>query len=474
MISQTKSNSVANLFVNVSSSDKKTNSNTESSDFSGYMTKSLSSTDKNWSKSNENDFKNVNKTPSTRKTDNVEKKPDYNQGSNLDTGKIDYSKNEKSTTCSDDYNKNETKDIINVSEAQKKIEETVVDILDLSPEDLEKIMAILGLQFIDLLDPNNLKSLLLETTNTDITSLLTDVNLSNTLNALTESVLNINLEEFVLSPEQLSDMLKQSDESEVLDSEIIRNAFESEEIGNINSNLVQKTTEKDSNLEKKLPVIEVNNLTDGSTSSEKEVVSQTVLNSDSEKTFKDSNNSKGQDPLVDQTNAINTLINNLAGVNGTDEEFSNQLTSVREMREIVTQVVDKIKITLNADSTNFQMNLNPESLGRVNLSLTSQRGIMTAQFIVESEVTKEAIQSQLHSLKETFSQQNLIVDEIEVIVSNFGFDKGNQSSNEEGKKNTGKKKINLDGFDKVDGDSITDEDNKPNLSNNGNLVDFTA
>jgi len=73
------------------------------------------------------------------------------------------------------------------------------------------------------------------------------------------------------------------------------------------------------------------------------------------------------------------------------------------------------------------LQLNPEHLGKVNLSLQSKDGAMTAQFVVQNELTKEAIESQIFTLKETLEHQGIKVETIEVTVANYGFDQNSHT-----------------------------------------------
>jgi flagellar hook-length control protein FliK len=77
----------------------------------------------------------------------------------------------------------------------------------------------------------------------------------------------------------------------------------------------------------------------------------------------------------------------------------------------------------------MELQLNPENLGKVNLSVQSKNGVMTAQFVVQNETSKEAIESQLHTLRETLNQQGIKVEAIEVTVSTYAFEQNQESSN---------------------------------------------
>lgn len=91
------------------------------------------------------------------------------------------------------------------------------------------------------------------------------------------------------------------------------------------------------------------------------------------------------------------------------------------VRDIVYQLVDAVKVNIGGDNTSLEMQLTPESLGKVQLNISSKDGVMTAHIITEDRTAKEAIESQLQTLKDTITEQGFKVDAIEVTVSNFSF-----------------------------------------------------
>ena len=120
------------------------------------------------------------------------------------------------------------------------------------------------------------------------------------------------------------------------------------------------------------------------------------------------------------------------------------------MREIVNQIIDKIKVNINKDSTTMKLNLNPEHLGKVELAVTSKAGVMTAEFVVENKTAKEAIEKGLPALIEKFEEQGLKVEAVEVNISDYDFTRqqgegrqANDYSHSDKKKKRGGK-INMD------------------------------
>ena len=111
--------------------------------------------------------------------------------------------------------------------------------------------------------------------------------------------------------------------------------------------------------------------------------------------------------------------------------------------ELVRQIVEKIKVKVDMNTTSMELLLNPESLGKVNLQVVSKNGVMTAQFTAETEAAKVAIESQLTVLKENLQNQGLKVEAIEVAVGTFEFNQSDNQSKEQNQQSASKKKLDF-------------------------------
>ena len=134
----------------------------------------------------------------------------------------------------------------------------------------------------------------------------------------------------------------------------------------------------------------------------------------------------------------NQFVQNLQQTAEKIGEVNGQKDMVQMIREIAEQILEKVKVSVTAETTSLEIVLTPEELGKVNLTITAEQdGSMTARFVTENELSKEAIESNLVQFKEMLQEQGLKVDTIEVTVGNFEFDKNNQAgeSSQEEKKN---------------------------------------
>jgi Flagellar hook-length control protein len=193
-------------------------------------------------------------------------------------------------------------------------------------------------------------------------------------------------------------------------------------------------------------------------------------------TQQNAGNDKKQD--MNASDQFQTFIDNM--VNSSQKvqtDFNRNMAQVTELRDIANQIIDKIKVSVTQDKTSMELSLNPDHLGKVNLSVQSKDGIMTAHFIVQNEISKEAIESQIHTLRDTLNNQGIKVEAIEVTVSANAFEQnGNQNSENqsEEQKNHSGRKISFD-----DAVNMTEETEAENEAQDlsgalGSVVDYTA
>lgn len=145
------------------------------------------------------------------------------------------------------------------------------------------------------------------------------------------------------------------------------------------------------------------------------------------------------------------------------------------MNDIVQQVVNHIRIRVLPQTTSMELQLNPESLGRVNLNVTSQNGTATATLTVQNAAAKEALESQITVLRENLESQGLKVEAVEVNVSEFGFkhpEDSNASQYQQQKKSQSQnRRFRFDAAREVEEDTVeTSEDRQDGNS----VVDYTA
>lgn len=147
---------------------------------------------------------------------------------------------------------------------------------------------------------------------------------------------------------------------------------------------------------------------------------------------------------------------------------------------IMNQITDYMKAQITEGLSELDMQLHPANLGNLHVKLTAKEGMVTAQFTAQNEVVKAALESQMVQLKETFKEQGISVEAIEVTVSSHRFDENlqqNAGSNENNGKQPGKQRSRRINLNEIDEEAILDEEDRlaaEVLADNGGTVDFTA
>jgi flagellar hook-length control protein FliK len=160
------------------------------------------------------------------------------------------------------------------------------------------------------------------------------------------------------------------------------------------------------------------------------------------------------------------------------EESNVESTSTAQqtMSKIVEQVVTQVRIRVMPETTSMELQLHPASLGRVNIQVaTSAAGVSTATMTVENEAAKAALESQMITLKETFEEQGLKVDAVEVTVSEFGLDHQDRENQQQQQK-PGSRHRRFD-FDEESSEQGLDGETRETIESRRNYdstVDYTA
>ncbi len=174
-------------------------------------------------------------------------------------------------------------------------------------------------------------------------------------------------------------------------------------------------------------------------------------------------------------NQMNTTANVESA--GNVAQTQSSFTTAQAM-DIMNQVMDYMKLQLNAETSSLEMQLQPESLGTLQIRISAKEGLMTAQFTTASDSVKAVLESQMVQLQQQLESQNIKVDAIEVMVEAHAFESAlqqgeeRQQTGEEKKGRTRRIDLNsLDSAEEMDGeDRLVAE----MMAANGNTVDYLA
>lgn len=396
-----------------------------------------------------------------------------------------------------------------ISEITNQIVDKIKSEFEVTDEEIEEAMEVLGLTIADLTKPTELRNLLMELTGTtDSIELLTNVELYDSVKEVTDFASNLFTEvakDFSLSTEQLTEMINTESFEEALnevDVSVTSNEAETEAEAEVVSEVtVDKTTDAalafensdKANANETKPV-ESNNSNESEEvpiDTEKkapdkiekpESFTQSSLMNDEAMNERSENRksfnfdiSKNQEFTFNQTQAVtNQTVNTVGDI----VETVTSYTTGADTDSIMRQVTDYVKVHISEDVTKMEIELHPASLGTVNMQINSQNGQITAHLTVQNELVKSVLETQMIKLQETFDEQGTKVSAIEVTVAEYSLNSqsdNNYSEERNGRDYGSKKKgINLNEIGSLDELDEEEQLEAKVMEMNGSSVNYTA
>lgn len=146
--------------------------------------------------------------------------------------------------------------------------------------------------------------------------------------------------------------------------------------------------------------------------------------------------------------------------------------------QVMNQILDYMKVSMKPENTVLDMQLHPESLGTLHVQISAREGVMTAHFTASSEAVKTMLENQMTALKESFLQQDIKVDAIEVTVETHQFEsnleQGRQRGGEAEERRPKRRRLDLSSLEP--GEELTENEQilTDMMAANGNSVDYLA
>lgn len=372
-----------------------------------------------------------------------------------------------------------------VKEVTDDIRDKIKDEFDVTDEDIEKALEVLGMVMMDLLDEGNLTDFVVELTGMEnAVDLLVSPEISGQLSNLSdfirETVVNLS-EELDIPVDELENLLKDAavvlddvpEETaeipvEVTETKVTETAKETVEV-------FPKEAHRTEDTDKPVKENEPENIVpDG-----KEIVLKEEK-APQEKPASQ-NNQGGLAKHDNPEPQVNPIVNNFA--DAVNEVFEMRFDERVNPVQIIEQIVEAAKVTLNQEVTSMELMLNPESLGKINMTVSVREGIVTATLAAQNETAREAIESQIVVLKENLNNQGIKVEAVEVTVESHAFDaNANQNQNngfDEQREQAQKKNsrpLRLDSLEDLDMEELTEEERivMDMMASEGNQINFTA
>ena len=308
-----------------------------------------------------------------------------------------------------------------LSDVMQQILQQITEQLGVSPEEVLQAMDALGISAEDL--SQNMAALLSELTGTDQMAVLTDESLYTQVSDLANAV-----EQTI---EELADTL----------------GMDKEQLTTLLQDSVQ-------NPEKPVIVVEqesaapVTDMQQESTG-DQEVQTATTTDIEAEQPRETKRDENGN--MQQQMQDMQKPAENLQQTQGSAiaAEQTTERFDLQRTQKIIDQIADYVKIHSGEKLTSMEIELNPASLGSVNLHVSSKGGVISAQLYAQDEAVRAALESQVAALKESLEAQGMKVDAIEITEHSHQLEQnldqnGGQQESAEAQKKSGRRLLNLD------------------------------
>ena len=320
------------------------------------------------------------------------------------------------------------------------VKEILKDELGVSDEQVEDAMSILGLQWMDLLNPASLSQLVTQLTGTeDACSLLMREEFTNIMqntDALVQNLsetLGTSRDEWVALQNQLAELTVDFNETvDMADGGVQEMAPQTDATITSQDTTVMAatvqmthTTEEAQNVqpeeeaEDAAPVIQVNASEDAQTENNVSEDASGEMGepaAQSQKTKESSVNEHAQN-MEFQVSAEQQTV--------APEEVNKVASRTTiDVQDIMNQITEFAKVNLSSENSSIEMQLNPENLGKVYLHIAATKeGNITAELAVSSETVKTALEAQIADLRTSLNQQGIKVDAVEVTIASHEFER---------------------------------------------------
>ncbi len=381
-------------------------------------------------------------------------------------------------TAFDKNNANKTKEIVkatkkdatvdkeSLSELEKGIKDVITKDLGVTEEELANAMAEAGLTFADLLVPQNVSKLIAQISDVEPAMIITDSQLSEHLadivNAITELVNEVAVENQI-PVEDVESAFKD-----------LLNKDTSLGLENATEDIVKTVTVvKDDNTGKEMTItMEGDRVTQTTTETVDTPVSDKNFN---EQSFDETGNGNEQNQTeAFAANILNNLSESIQNSTTIQSDFS-QVYNVNQA-DIINQLIDSIRVNVTADTSTMELQLTPESLGKINLTVVAREGNITASITAQNDTVKAIIESQIIQLKEALNNQGLKVSEVEVTVAGQAFNQNFDGNGENAQNGQSSNRRRFRGIDDLATDVSETEDSiiRQMMEQDGNSVNFRA
>lgn len=384
----------------------------------------------------------------------------------------------------------------------KELLTVIADELGVDIDDIEKAMSVLGLNYVSILNPDNMAMLVAQVAGDEgISAIVTNSDLYSSLKSLTDTITTMQhniMNQLGLSEEQMESAVNTDVNNEDMkgamgDAQMMANpeagketAEGTNEFNAIQLDLIGKNQKFNFNLQ-----VETSNYEMQKTP---EIAAPEITVVETQSMGQQSSNlgqgfnmmNGGNQNAMTWNDFLGNIAFNIQNIETMTEEFTEAVQVAHTSAEdIINQITEYMKISVKPDMTSMEMQLHPQSLGSLNVMIeTAKDGNIIARFTTADATVKAAIESQLATLQQKFDEQGVKVNAIEVTVQSHAFEQnleqGNDNqnfANEENQKATKSlRRINLRELTTEDAEELDDSEklNAEMMEINGGTVDYSA
>ncbi len=398
------------------------------------------------------------------------------------------------------------------SEVAKVLEEA----LNITEDELEDAMSTLNITFADLLNPKEVTQLMVEVADVeDSVTLVLDEDLSDALSTVRDlaakvveetgvdaatikdiaaSANKVN-ESFVEIPKEMNMQMATEVETDVkIQQPVEENVVKADVLKDgapkmaANEEVVVEESEADV-----APVVvnkDSNAVKNEELSSADEATDDVFVKEEVNTAKSDNSNNSGNMTRHEHDNRAFTA-NVAADVQNVQPETTQNvearpvLTRFQTM-QMITQISEQARINISREVTSIEMILNPESLGKIYLNVTQEKGAMKAHLVAQNEAVKEALEQQMIALKDSLNKAGVKVEAVEVSVGTHEFERNleegmhqqeeqSRQQEEQASQMTRRTSIDLNNLDELQG--LMSEEDKlvaQMMKDHGNSVNYMA
>jgi flagellar hook-length control protein FliK len=386
-----------------------------------------------------------------------------------------------------------------LSDFEEEAVAVVSESLNVDEDQVKEVLEELGMTAFDLLNPQNLATVVQELTGaSDSTELLLNTDFEELLGNI-EDLGSSLMEQLDLQPDQMEELISQLDRMAAAQqtqtgADVVQESAAADVVPETQSDTAveisvsepqQNPAIRGKETEDKNPAAQVSAEESKAEPKDTQIRVETTA-ADEQSNFRGTKEqtSSGADQGAALSNPAGEMAPGTAVEAPVAEtEAPLSYTSVDAL-DLIDQVAENVKVVLANDSTSMEMQLNPENLGKIYLNVSTKEGMVNAQIAAQNEAVKEALETQIATLRENLNQAGVKVDAIEVTVASHEFEKnleqnehrGEQQQAEEAEAQpSARRNIRMDSLDELSG-LMTEEEilAAQIMKDNGNSVDLTA